>query len=35
MNKALLIGIHEYLLKEDILTACLNDVNDFAEFLVR
>lgn len=34
MKKALLIGINEYLLKEDILTACLNDVNDFAEFLV-
>ena len=34
MRKALLIGINEYPAREDILAACLNDVNDFAEFLV-
>jgi len=34
MRRALLIGINEYPERGDILTACLNDVNDFAEFLV-
>src|SRR5262245_54253202 len=34
MRKALLVGINEYPEKGDILAACLNDVNDFAEFLV-
>jgi len=33
-RRALLIGINEYPLQADILTACLNDVNDFAQFLV-
>jgi hypothetical protein len=34
MKKALLVGINEYPSQKDILAACLNDVNDFAEFLV-
>src|SRR5262245_27717183 len=34
MKKALLVGINEYPDKENILAACLNDVNDFAELLV-
>jgi hypothetical protein len=33
-KRALLVGINEYPDKENILTACLNDVNDFAQFLV-
>jgi metacaspase-1 len=33
MKKALLVGINEYPDKKNILAACLNDVNDFAEFL--
>jgi metacaspase-1 len=34
VKRALLIGINEYPDKENILTACLNDVTDVAEFLV-
>jgi hypothetical protein len=34
MQRALLVGINEYPNKEDGLAACLNDVNDFALFLV-
>jgi hypothetical protein len=34
MQRALLVGINEYPNKADCLAACLNDVNDFAQFLV-
>jgi metacaspase-1 len=34
-KRALLVGINEYPAQENILAACLNDVNDFGEFLVR
>jgi len=34
MKRALLVGLNEYPDQENILAACLNDVNDFAEFLV-
>ncbi len=34
MQRALLVGINEYPNTEDCLAACLNDVNDFAQFLV-
>src|SRR5215208_6677261 len=33
MKRALLVGINEYPDKGNILDACLNDVNDFGEFL--
>lgn len=34
MQRALLVGINEYPNAEDCLAACLNDVTDFAQFLV-